>query len=299
MGACCAQIRREFDEPFAYSLTDNERNQFARSLCCPSGYIWPIYRTFAAFVILGIMFWAIYVDAVIGLGPWWPIYVSNWSLFVQVIYHFAAAVLTWKAGSGGVRLRSHSTTVNPERKRVSFLLSFVWTLQNVVLTSSLLVTILFWILIAERFRAVSFAVHGINYFLMLIDITFSGSKNRLIDVWQIIVFGFVYIIWTFIHLPARIDNGWRDGVFIYSITNYEAQPLNYLIVILIILILLPVLYLLNWTITQFARGAGHSCGEHDVEEGGRMSLELKENEDYSRYGKRKSTYSKQIGGDAL
>ena len=70
------------------------------------------------------------------------------------------------------------------------------------------------------------------------------------------------MIFTFIHVAVRIDNGNVDGIYIYDVLDYDQDNGAYALILIIIFIGTPILYFLTWLIYWLGRTtAQHIIGK--------------------------------------
>mmetsp|Transcript_27538 Transcript_27538/g.44368 ORF Transcript_27538/g.44368 Transcript_27538/m.44368 type:complete len:113 (-) Transcript_27538:1094-1432(-) len=74
---------------------------------------------------------SITTDILIGIGPWWPIYLTTWSITIETVYFILAASVSWKYG-----FNETTTTQKDKDSKVqlkpSNLIWWTWLLQNLI-----------------------------------------------------------------------------------------------------------------------------------------------------------------------
>ena len=255
-----------------------ELELFARSpFSLERPFVFAIFRTLSFILMLEIVLHSLAVTIKRGNGAWWLIYITHISAFIEVIYLGFAASTTWIYGSlpfvidaadsvgfSGINFRTSRTPHDRAKIRPPCLMLGTWILQNLAFSSSLAVFLLYWLLVYDC-RSVSWTnagLHGINFIILSIDIFVSGSQYRLSHFYQPFILGILYMIFTFIHVAARLDNGNVDGIYIYDILDYDQDSSAYAIVIILTFIGTPILYCLTWLIYWLGRTtAQHVIGK--------------------------------------
>mmetsp|Transcript_708 Transcript_708/g.1104 ORF Transcript_708/g.1104 Transcript_708/m.1104 type:complete len:269 (+) Transcript_708:127-933(+) len=167
-------------------------------------YIWLTIRVFNAAYTTAILVWGIAITARTVNGPWWPIYLTNWTLVLLTAYFWCAVSSTI------VALRCQNIVI--EYTPNVFMVT--WHLQNVCLGGTMAVFALFWLLVytGGTPRAWDVHAHGVNW---------------------------VYVLFSIIHNYSGIDNGAADGTYIYKATDYKNHPEQYGVIVIIVTVILP------------------------------------------------------------
>lgn len=80
---------------------------------------------------------------------------------------------------------------------------FYWSLHNVTLILSLMITLLYWGIVYDKDRdaldAVNLLTHGSNSIFMMIDLLIVSHPIRLMHVIQPVLFGLAYGFFTYIY----------------------------------------------------------------------------------------------------
>jgi len=226
-------------------LTNLELNNFAKSRVVNHPMGWAAWRTVAAVYFFAIFCASIDEMEQEGNGAWWLIYLTHWTLTVQVVYLVLAAACTWKYGLG-----------QGELTQLPWLYAFTWILQNVLLAGTFLVFLLYWTLVYTG-GAVPFLttqVHGANFIAMLIDRFFTLQPVRFAHFYMPVLYAFTYFIWSIIQLYSGVDNGDYEGEAVYTATDYKAKPSNYVLMLFLVFVGTPVVY---WVMCAWAVLASH------------------------------------------
>jgi hypothetical protein len=98
------------------------------------------------------------------------------------------------------------------------------TLQDAIYAGSFIVFLLYWTLVfeGEPQGPISYQSHGVNFALCLIDCFFTAAPVRLLHVWVPFIFGFLYLVFTYIFYAAGLTVT-RNGVvtrYVYKVRSH-------------------------------------------------------------------------------
>mmetsp|Transcript_9659 Transcript_9659/g.18542 ORF Transcript_9659/g.18542 Transcript_9659/m.18542 type:complete len:305 (-) Transcript_9659:162-1076(-) len=215
----------------AMELSEKEIQVFAKSQLSDQTLAWAIYRSAAATYFVAILSWSIGNMAFTKDGAYWPIYLTHWTLVVLVVYLSFAAMCTWLYGFD-----------EKIEGKTPLLFKVTWVLQNICLSSTMLVFLLYWMLVytGGPVTVLSCHVHGVNWVMMLIDRFFSEQPAYFMHCYQAQLYALVYFIWSVIQYYGQVDNGSKAGTAIYNATDYGKDPVtNYITFAVILTMLIP------------------------------------------------------------
>ena len=157
----------------------------------------------------------------------WLIYLTHWSLLIQVTYLGFACYYTTQ----------HTQTTIPWFAKVT------WILFAIALPAAITVTLLYWTLVYDGTPVTleNALVHIINTCIMLAD-SFIGSQplilSHLIFFW---LFAALYLIWSLIYFALT------NRQYIYKPLNWDNTHSTLLLTTIIMFIILPLIYTILWT----------------------------------------------------
>mmetsp|Transcript_9062 Transcript_9062/g.12020 ORF Transcript_9062/g.12020 Transcript_9062/m.12020 type:complete len:323 (-) Transcript_9062:322-1290(-) len=248
----CSLFCKEFQAcRFKMQMSLAELSSFGDSpvLCMKK---FALYRSFVATYFVALFWWS-WGDMIEGdqAGYFW-IYLTHWTLVMEMIYLILAAVVSLKMpeiqkaarAQLGQEGRSPSTLVSPPH-----LVLVTWVFQHICLVSSLIVFLLYWMLVYTPDRtiyATTVQVHGVNFFFMAVDVLLSGASYRPLHVHAPFLYAFTYLIWSIIFSAAKMNNELGDG-YIYSSLDWRgAFGTACTIGLIVVFFVVPLLHTLLW-----------------------------------------------------
>lgn len=166
-------------------------------------------------------------------GYFW-IYLTNWTLTVEAVYFVLAAAVT----------RAVPALVTPP-----LLVRATWVLQDVLVPSTLLVFLLFWLLVFPYSRSVdelTCQVHGANWLAMVADMLLAGSPHRPMHLYNALIYALTFLFWTGIHYAAKLTNDDGDR-FIYETLDWNGNAMGAAITaVWVVFGAVPLLSILLW-----------------------------------------------------
>lgn len=169
----------------------------------------------------------------------WIVYMTHWSLIFQFIFHSYALFLSVKVYGG---FAPHTNTLK--------LYGFI---KAVTALFALTVFLLYWILVYRgTLEAISVLTHGLNFFLLLVDIVLDAEVIHFVHIWAPIAFGAVYLAFSAIYVELGGTNGEGDN-YIYKVLDWENDGGGAAIVSVVMLFIgLPLFQLFLWSVTVFS-----------------------------------------------
>jgi hypothetical protein len=131
----------------------------------------------------------------------------------------------------------------------------LWTHLNIhlVVAASFMVTVFFWSLVNEgRVQVVSVLSHGVAFLIILIDVMVSRQPFLLLHVIYFMVYGVIYLIFSYIDYATRLGNE-KGKRYIYRSMNWSNASAPLLGSIFII-VGMPIGYGLIWILLAKRRG---------------------------------------------
>jgi len=179
-------------------------------------------------------------------------YLTHQGLIFSIAYQMSVCVLTLQ--------RESLKQPNPDfQEGLSTSLKITWFLYALCVPTEIVITLLYWVLVYDgqgNIYYVTVFTHGILVFLILIDGNFVARiPLRLKQIVFVVIYGILYIVWTFIHSVSGIGNGSKDGEGIYDVLNWKDKPEKTAIVSAIIcFVVIPVIYMLAWLLCLVGKG---------------------------------------------
>jgi hypothetical protein len=195
---------------------------------------------------------------------YWFLYLTNWTLSVQVSYLCLAAWVTWHARPCG----GPDDAAAPQAH-----LHLLLLLQSVAVPGAVLVTLLFWTLVFPTWREsahylVNYLVHGVNCIVALADLAMTRQPFPLAHSAVLLpAYCTLYIAFTIAHYVSGGTNEWGQP-WIY-LPIYWGSPKAWqgaLLCIALLLLFLPVLILSIWALAWRRDAWDAARGDADVED---------------------------------
>jgi len=188
---------------FGMGMTAEELSNFPMPKCGEKyAGIWFGWRAFASLYFLAVAITSIVQDCEEGVGAWWLIYLTNWTLVLQIVYLHLSAWIT-----RGYLLTKRTPKKVPTHYHIA------WILQSVLASATTLVFLLYWALIHDggAVKFVTINTHGVNFIAMLIDRGFSKQPARMMHFYYPMIYGIIFYLFSIMHEYAGLDNGHKDG----------------------------------------------------------------------------------------
>jgi len=220
-----------------------------------------VFRCVAFAVFLAFNTYSIYID---WEGGFWLIYLTHWSLILELMYFFFAACTTFAAWKNVSLLDvSHLEVVTSQIQLPWFVRTTV-ILNHIVLPASLLVMIVAWTAVMPFWKlheVPSFKhlfEHGLNFFICLADLAMSWDVFSLPQTLWFLGYVSVYFAFSFMHFAMKIGTyaifdsckplGYpREECPVYRVLDWH-KPKNTtsLVVIMSFLVLPMVVFAIRW-----------------------------------------------------
>jgi hypothetical protein len=153
-----------------------------------------------------------------GVGAWFPIYLTNWALFFEVLYLIVAFLV-----SAWIFVASpHPSSEQPWPTKAA------WLLRSIGQPGALVVTASYWTLVyTGNLSLVTFWIHAVNSIVVALDILTSCYEVRLLHYIYVLAFGTTYVVWTVVHYRLDIGAGPPPTRrFIYSALDWGSDHLT-------------------------------------------------------------------------
>ena len=107
---------------------------------------------------------------------------------------------------------------------MTFLTKLAWFLYNVTTFSSILITVIYWILLyvpGSRVSAVNFFVHGFNSIVSVSDLFIGKRPCRLLHFYHTFLALLAYVAFTVIYWAAGGENILYGTTYIYWVLDWD------------------------------------------------------------------------------
>ena len=217
--ACCASIKSELRwKNLGLNVSsDNVSwvNQFGNFGWNSSRRTYVVWRAILASTITAGFSLDLAIDVLDGISAWFPIYLSNWAIFVESCYlssAFSIALWIYKKHPDPASEQPFSTKV-------------AWLLRSIGQPGALVVSIAYWALVHDgKITLKTLWIHAINSLVVFLDILTSCHEVRIMHYAYVLAFGCLYIAWTVVHYHANIRDGRSPGNrYIYSALDWSAE----------------------------------------------------------------------------
>ncbi|KZS09735.1 putative Rolling stone [Daphnia magna] len=172
------------------------------------------------------------------------IYLTNLGFIIQTLHLVLSAVVPIE-----ILLQKSN---DEDNVKWTFLGRFSWFLYNVTNLISLVISVIYWIALytpGTGLTAMNFFVHGFNSIMSIGDILVSGRPCRLMHFYQPFVVILAYVAFSAIYWAAGGVNS--DGLsYIYPVLNWDNLSLTVPFVTIGMLIILPIVHALLWSLHQ-------------------------------------------------
>eukprot|EP00816_Leptocylindrus_hargravesii_P001381 CAMPEP_0196820638 /NCGR_PEP_ID=MMETSP1362-20130617/76179_1 /TAXON_ID=163516 /ORGANISM="Leptocylindrus danicus, Strain CCMP1856" /LENGTH=257 /DNA_ID=CAMNT_0042199601 /DNA_START=410 /DNA_END=1180 /DNA_ORIENTATION=- len=151
---------------------------------------------------LGIWVW----DMIMGpADEYYMIYLTNWTIFFSIAYLIASFLCAALPRS---EVFEDNNTKEVQRPRL--IAKIAWELYAMIAPAGLTVVLMYWVAIYDG-RTIIFLNlwrHGILALCVILDGLFIGSVPiRIKQMRNIIVYEFLFLVWSIVHIFAGIGNG--------------------------------------------------------------------------------------------
>eukprot|EP01135_Chromosphaera_perkinsii_P009600 Nk52_evm50s1810 gene=Nk52_evmTU50s1810 len=257
MGFCRENYKAAFSKKVFnkkhITVSPNDARHFQSSRLLPqTAYL--IYRfVFMAYTI-GVVSWSL--SNMSDSLKEWPIYLTHWSYVIEVLYFlvsFSNAMYSFVKGfryKVSYRNASGAIEMTGSPQKPSFLEKLQWSLFYIGTVCSCIVTLIFWFALYnpdDGLKAMDLNIHCFNSVIMVIDQFLVALPFALIQVVPVLTFGVSYLAFNISYWAWGSRTG--DDHVVYSILNWNENPLKAVIyIIVIVLVLIPFFQTLHYLV---------------------------------------------------
>jgi len=159
--------------------------------------VYQFFQLLEALAIVGILIWSVYSEnECCNCGVKWFIYLTHWSLTLQVVY-------VWLSLFTSLRANAMKEGRIPKQEKLPWYAGLTWVLQDILLPLTFFVFSLYFLLVlpAEggNLKALSVFTHGVNFVIMLLDMLLSRQPYYLLHGFYVAFFVAGYTIFTYVY----------------------------------------------------------------------------------------------------
>mmetsp|Transcript_11960 Transcript_11960/g.27970 ORF Transcript_11960/g.27970 Transcript_11960/m.27970 type:complete len:273 (+) Transcript_11960:98-916(+) len=185
----------------------------------------------------------------------WFTKLTHWGALLQIMYFALLFVTTYLASSNcGCCSKSTGTP---------WFVKLTWFFGSMMPSVTLIITVLYWGLIYEDNGngpdAISVAMHGFNYILVLVDLLFTRQPFYLKHFWSSVLAGFLYSVFTYVYF--QLGGTYQDGVseYIYEAIDWNDAGKTLTVLLGATFVAAPAFHALHWAIVLVRRMT--ACGK--------------------------------------
>lgn len=193
-----------------------------------------IWRALLFLASLGIVLSSAIIYMVNGNFGYWYIYLTHWGL-ITILLATGFATL--------VSARCYLYGPISTEFRLPWYVKTYWTLCNIAVPIAFMISLFYWTVLYEAGieeelnHALDMSVHGLNSLVMLLLLMSSAHPVRLLHIYQPVLFGIVYLLFSVIyHFAGGTDQ--KGNAYIYPVVNWSEPSITVLVVFLTTLLLL-------------------------------------------------------------
>ncbi|XP_061709169.1 protein rolling stone-like [Cydia pomonella] len=180
-----------------------------------------ILRALESTLALGILLWSLIEAAV----PQWLVYLTTWGI-----------ILVFAMGASGLFVSICALKKKlPEVGKPPWYVTMYWVLYNISVTLAIVVTMLYWRLLSknaskysihDRYFWLETSLHGFNAVLVLIELLASRTPVRLAHIYQPLLLGVVYTVFSKIYQKAG-GTGADGEPYIYKFLDWSEPQVSF------------------------------------------------------------------------
>eukprot|EP00928_Gymnodinium_smaydae_P045252 TRINITY_DN30186_c0_g1_i1.p1 TRINITY_DN30186_c0_g1~~TRINITY_DN30186_c0_g1_i1.p1 ORF type:complete len:275 (-),score=34.64 TRINITY_DN30186_c0_g1_i1:392-1216(-) len=199
------------------------------------------FRVVETVLITSIFAWSLEYEYRIGCLRTYFIFLTHWALTLEVAYFWFVTYSTLVASRIGA-----NELLSSEMPRC---VKCAWLLQDLCLPASFLVFVLYWVLVAPKSKKpvpdVSYFTHGVNFALMMLDVSLSRQPYYLLHGFYFALFGFAYLLFSLIYWEVGGLNCEGDP-WIYKSLDWRHAASTSTLAVVILFVVTPVVNLMFW-----------------------------------------------------
>eukprot|EP00301_Raphidiophrys_heterophryoidea_P027365 c9622_g1_i1.p1 GENE.c9622_g1_i1~~c9622_g1_i1.p1 ORF type:complete len:294 (+),score=36.22 c9622_g1_i1:50-883(+) len=173
------------------------------------------------------------------------IYLTHWSLLLEVLYFAFAFCTTWAAQYS--RAEDRNRQIANSNLSLPFFVRATWLLQAIVLPASFMVMVMYWTLVYSGgpILVVQVLQHGVTFVLMVVDFLSNRQPYLLLHGVYFMIYAAAFYLWSYIHYALHVHNEVGHD-YIYAALNWANPKTSGIIGFLILCIVVPLTNFLFW-----------------------------------------------------
>ncbi|XP_063395398.1 protein rolling stone-like [Cydia fagiglandana] len=223
-----------------------------------------VLRALESAVALGILLWSLIEAAV----PQWIVYLTTWGIILVFAMEASGLIVSICALKKKL----------PEVGKPPWYVMMYWVLYNISVPLAIVVTMLYWRLLSkdgskysihDRYFWLDTSLHGFNAVIVLIEVFASRTPVRLAHIYQPLLFGVVYAVFSKIYQEAG-GTGAYGQPYIYKFLDWSEPQSSFMTTIGIAIITI-FLYVILWAsactrdvLSRACCSTRHRTTEHSV-----------------------------------
>jgi hypothetical protein len=248
MGGCCEKFCAEFKKQrLAYDdFNQGEWTTFfgTSSVSCLQPMVYQFVQLVEALAIVGILIWSVYYENdCCNCGAKWFIFLTHWSLTLQLVYVWLSLFTTVRANA-----------LKEDGGSMPWYARLTWMLQDILLPLTFFVFILYFALILPAAggspKAISFFTHGANFVIMLLDMLLSRQPYYLLHGVYVAFFLAGYAIFTYVYHKLE-GTSCLGNPYIYKAVDWTNATSTGIQAFFGILVVVPIVNLLFWLVMGY------------------------------------------------
>jgi len=252
MGGCCEKFRAEFRKQ---RLDYDDFNQgewisvFGESsVSCLTPVVYQFLQLSEALAIVGILLWSAYVEnKEYNCGLKWFIFLTHWSLTLQVVYLWLSLFTTWRANA----MKKDQAQ---KQAKMPWYAQLTWVLQDILLPLTFFVFILYFGLVLPakggKPQALSFFTHGVNFVIMLLDMYLSRQPYYLLHGFYVAFLLATYTTFTYVYHKLE-GTSCTGNPYIYKAVDWTNAKSTSIAAFIGITVSVPVVNIIFWLVITF------------------------------------------------
>jgi len=200
--------------------------------------------TWASCIVWDVLVWVEEYDA-----KYWFTQLTHWGAVMEMLY-FALLSLTTALALYGKRTTGGCN--------IPFHVQATWFLGSVLPSSTSLIALFYWWLVFEggKASALTVTMHGLNYFLVAVDLVCSAQPFLVEHFWLPMSTGAVYAAFTYLYFV--LGGTYQDGhsEYIYKKVNWANPKPTTRLIIFSVFVAAPGLHFVNWLLRRLAAAGG-------------------------------------------
>lgn len=204
--------------------------------------VYSFFRLFEALLMTFIYGWSLYDSAAEGVIACHYIFLTNWSLTIQVLYFWFAV---WTSRQADLM----DSSDKPRSDKMPFYVRAAWLFQDIAIPGSFVVFVLYWVIVVPTETssptAVSYFTHGVNFVVMLLDMYLSRQPYYLMHGIYMAIMGLTYLGFTYVHYAAG-GTDCRGNRYIYRNIDWNQQASTGNLLSTLLFLVVPVMNVAFW-----------------------------------------------------